>query len=275
VKKKFVICLALFCSPVTATAQIQRVLPAGDLIPRIVGDQREPRLAGKLLATTQGPSLFGDGIEGEAGIGRTFPVYLFSGSADGDYVVLAMGAGVWGRFNMKTAKKHFISSDWNFRLPVIIRRGNTRLALSYNHISSHLGDEYIDRFNAFTAGYSIDNLRAIWFQSVGRHAEVYGGGTFAVNVTPGGSDRLAVQFGAQLQELPVSELAEGFVSLDVSVDQNADWDPRFSMRSGITFLPENPNRFSVVLELLTGPSPQGEFLKNHETFIAIGVQVGY
>lgn len=268
-------CFGLWFSPAVAATQNQRLMPSGDLVPVIVGDQREPRLSGKLLAVTEEPSLFNNGIQGEAGVGRTFPVYLFGGSADGDYVVLAMGAGIWGRFNMETAKKHLISSDWNFRLQLIIRRGNTRLALSYNHLSSHLGDEYIDQFNAFANGYSIDNLRAIWFQSVAKNAELYGGGTFAVNVTPRGYQRLGVQFGFQVKGLRVNRVATGFAALDVTLDQNAEWDPRLSLRTGLTFLPESQNSFSIVLEALTGPSPQGAFLKNHETFVSIGVEIGY
>lgn len=149
------------------------------------------------------------------------------------------------------------------------------LSLSYNHISSHLGDEYVDRFDTFTESYSIDNLRAIWFQSLAENAEVYGGGSYAINVTPRGYRRLGVQFGFQVRELTVNPVAAGFLGFDVTLDQNADWDPRMSMRSGLTFLPESENSFSVVLEALTGPSPQGAFLKSHETFVSIGVEIGY
>ncbi len=270
-----ILCFCAIINPGLLIGQERKLLPAGDLIPRVLGDQREPRLSGKLIAATEGATLFGSGIEGEAGIGRTFPIYLFSGSADGDYVALALGAGVWGRFNMETAQKHFISSDWNFRVPVIIKRGANSFALSYNHISSHLGDEYIDRFDAFTISYSIDNLRAIWFRSVGEQAEVYGGGTFAMNITPQGFERWGAQFGAQLRAIRLTSVADGFASIDVTLDQNADWDPRISIRSGVTLFPESPNRFSFVLEGLTGPSPQGEFLLNHETFVSLGVSVGY
>lgn len=253
--------------------EAQIFMLGGDLIPSLIADQREPRLAGKLIGVTEGATLFGSGIEAEAGLGRVFPVLLLSGNPAGDYFALGMGAGVWGRFNMETRQKHLISSDWNFRLPFALRRGRVTVVGGYYHVSAHLGDEYADEFGAFRSGYSVDNIGGVVVLDATDEVQVYAGGMFAVNVQPSSFERWGARVGIQHRRVDLTDIAFGFAGLDVSFDQNAAWDPRLSFRSGVTLLPVTGNHFSLEFEFYSGPSPQREFLAEHETFVSLGLYV--
>ena len=111
--------------------------------------QASPRvhgIVGRLLSARRGESGFGRETEAEVGIGENFPVVaLRRGSRP---VTLGFGTQVYGRFSLGDRKSALISNDWVVGVNTTAVLGAWQLTGEVCHESSHLGDEYGDRFDA-------------------------------------------------------------------------------------------------------------------------------
>ncbi len=130
-------------SPTLHGQQLRSFLPQAPLAPTIRADPREPAMGGKLLWVARGATLFGTGLEGEANLGTSLPLFLLSGETADRAVVLGLQGGVFGRFVMDTKERDLVSTDWVFVVPLFVWRGENWFRFRYRHYSSHLGDEYI------------------------------------------------------------------------------------------------------------------------------------
>ena len=97
--------------------QPSRFLPGGKLVPVIRANPREPSAGVKLIGVLNAVSQYGTGIEGEALIGHSIPFVLLSGDSRERAIVLGVQGGVFGRFQMETAERELISTDWTFAVP--------------------------------------------------------------------------------------------------------------------------------------------------------------
>lgn len=132
-------------TPVACAAQ-------GRLFPRVRSfelPQASPRvygLVGRLISARNGDSEFGREAEADVGLGENFPVLaLRRGSRP---VSLGFGAQVYGRFSLADSRSALISNDWVVGLNTTADLGRWSLTAEIVHESSHLGDEYGDRFGA-------------------------------------------------------------------------------------------------------------------------------
>ncbi len=128
---------------VPAIAQI-RAFPAVEAFEYPVGASRSSGVSGRLLSVRRAESLFGIEREAEASIGENVPVIGFGDSAPG---FLGLTIRVLGRFSLDDAKSALISNDWVVGIHAVVDRGPWRMAVEGYHESSHLGDEYAERFN--------------------------------------------------------------------------------------------------------------------------------
>jgi hypothetical protein len=263
---------AVLVLPAAAKAQLApRFLPRGDLIPTVLADPREPVMGGRLIIVGEGATRFGSGVEGEANIGHTLPVYVISGTSPDRAVVLGIQGGVFGRFSLDTHERDLISTDWVFAIPLLIRRESHWVRIRYRHISSHLGDEYAKRFGVERSDYSRDDIGATVYRSVASGVGLYGGGSIGLNVHPRDADRLAFSGGIELKDVRPDHSTRLFGGADVYVDQDSSWRPRVNLQAGVRFFADRQNSIRLVGEFLNGPSPQGEFHRDDATLITLGL----
>ena len=91
--------VAFLCHATPAVArQANRFLPGSNLVPVIRADPREPAAGAKLIGVLNAATEFGMGMEGEAIIGHSLPLWLLSGESTERATVLGVQAGVFGRF---------------------------------------------------------------------------------------------------------------------------------------------------------------------------------
>jgi hypothetical protein len=124
----------------------------GRLFPQVPSfelPQASPRvygIVGRLLSARRGDSQFGRESEAEVALGENFPVLaLRQGPRP---VTLGFGTQVYGRFSLGDRKSALISNDWVVGLNTTAALGAWTLTGEIYHESSHLGDEYGDRFDA-------------------------------------------------------------------------------------------------------------------------------
>ena len=139
--------LAAACVAHGAPAVAQtRIFPS---VPSFELPQASPRvygLVGRLLSARRGDSEFGREPEAEVALGENVPVVALRRGPRP--VSLGFGTQVYGRFSLGDRKSALISNDWVVGLNTTASLGAWTLTGELYHESSHLGDEYGDRFNA-------------------------------------------------------------------------------------------------------------------------------
>jgi hypothetical protein len=135
----------LLCTVESGTAQA-RIFPR---VPSFELPEASPRvygLVGRLISVRRGESDFGREPEAEVAVGENFPVLaLRRGSRP---ITLGFGSQVYGRFSLGDSKSALISNDWVVGINTTALLNRWALTFEIVHESSHLGDEYSDRFNA-------------------------------------------------------------------------------------------------------------------------------
>jgi hypothetical protein len=135
--------LSLLVCATSASAQ-QRLFPQvrsfelPEASPRVYG------IVGRVMSVPRGDSRFGAEHEGEVVLGENFP--LLALKRGHRPIVLGMGSQVYGRFSLTDSKSSLISTDWVVGLNTTASLQAWTLTLEVYHESSHLGDEYGDRF---------------------------------------------------------------------------------------------------------------------------------
>ncbi|MEP6687168.1 MAG: DUF1207 domain-containing protein [Gemmatimonadales bacterium] len=150
--------LAASCAATAAPAQ-ERVFPR---VPGFELPQASPRVhgvVGRLLSTRRGESDFGREAEAEVGIGENIPVLALRRGPRP--VTLGFGTQVYGRFSLGDRKSALISNDWVVGLNTTAQLGAWRLTGEVYHESSHLGDEYGDRFHASRLDWTRE-VASVW-----------------------------------------------------------------------------------------------------------------
>ena len=162
--------VAAFLSPVAPAMAQSRIFPS---VPSFELPQASPRvygLAGRVLSARRGDSEFGSEPEAEVALGENIPVVALR---RGDRPVsLGFGAEVYGRFSLQDPKSALISNDWMVGLNTTASLGAWTLTGEVYHESSHLGDEYSDRFD-------VDRLD--WTREVASAWVSYGTGPLRVS----------------------------------------------------------------------------------------------
>jgi len=138
-------CLVLLSAPIPVAAQ-GRIFPDVRSFELPEASPRVHGLVGRIFSARRGDSEFGQEPEAEVAVGENFPVLaLRRGERP---VTLGFGTQVYGRFSLGDRKSALISNDWVVGLNTTAALGAWTLTGEIYHESSHLGDEYSDRFGA-------------------------------------------------------------------------------------------------------------------------------
>ena len=161
-------CLVLLSAPVPAAAQA-RIFPDVQSFELPEASPRVHGLVGRIFSARRGDSQFGQEPEAEVAVGENFPVIaLRRGERP---VTLGFGTQVYGRFSLGDRKSALISNDWVVGLNTTAALGRWMVTGEIYHESSHLGDEYSDRFSA---------MRLDWTREVAAAWVTYGAGPVRV-----------------------------------------------------------------------------------------------
>jgi hypothetical protein len=259
----------------SAAAQSQRLIFPGD-VARFEFPLASPRtsaMVGRILDVSRGESLFGAEWEAEPALGEVWPLVAISrGKVP---VTLHLGTEVYARFSLADKSSALISDDWQVNGVLTADYRRWRLAFEAYHESSHLGDEYRDRFPTVTRVNWSREIVGLWAGYVVGDVEFRGNLSYAaidaVNVGRGGAS-LAVDYvgrrggflGKHLQ--PV---LAGFAD----AQEYTDWQVTWSGRAGVR-LPDGVGRrgMALLLDFLDGTSPQRQFYLSRTRYAGIEVR---
>jgi hypothetical protein len=271
--------------PLIATALLlaSRGLPAqaaaatsrsarGPIFQPLLADPKEPQFfAAYLVAHSQRLA----SRLGSVGFGQTIDLV---GARDWQ---VAVAAGVFSQFNMQSATTDLMNTDYLVGLPITYRRGALATRFQLYHQSSHLGDGYILHAHVQRVTYSFEAAELLASDDLGNW-RVYGGGEYIFTRAPDdlkpGILHGGVEYRQKAAAVHLGGLAAGrlVAALDGRSVQDAGWQVGWSFATGLEFgdpgaAPGAGWRWSALVKAYRGPSPYGQFYRDHVSSLGFGL----
>lgn len=261
---------ALLLFPAFAAAQ-NRVFPEVPSFERPEASPRVHGLAARIISARHGDSRFGAEAEAEVALGENFPVLALRRGANP--ITLGFGSQVYARFSLQDKKSALISNDWVVGLNGTADLGAWTFTLEAYHESSHLGDEYEDRFDAKRIDWTRD-VMAGWVSYTTGPWRVMGSGSYALRDElrlgrAGGA--LGLDF--RPRRRPGSGALRPIGGLYVDASAATNWRLSGSLKAGIA-LQASPTSREIGLALIAhdGLSTQRQFFRQESRYVGLEVR---
>ena len=141
--RRLLVLAALLAPPAAAQT---RLFPRTEAFEYPFGSTRLAAISGRVVEVSRGESRYGAEREADVSIGDNLPVLGFGTGPRSGFLGLTIR--VSGRFSLDDPRSALVSNDWVAGLHGVVDRGPWRVAAELYHESSHLGDEYAERFGA-------------------------------------------------------------------------------------------------------------------------------
>jgi hypothetical protein len=252
----------------------------------LLANPMEVHLGAGIVATDRDiqDSIDGTSLEAQVAIGFRLPVVRLQDEAPGRPAIdLGFEAGVWSRFYLESTEGDQIATDYRVGLPLGLRTGLLDFRLTLLHVSSHLGDDYIDDnpqavFQSSREGFELlagirpgadVRLYAGGDLNFGRSQDFTGEGTagdpYVIFTTV---ERWAFRFGAEWDRTRWGDRRIApFAAANFEVTELTDRIAS-NVKAGAAFR-VRAVRLYLGLEVHDGPSPMGQFRTADERWIGV------
>ncbi len=165
------------------------------------------------------------------------------------------------------------ATDYVFGIPLVWRHGSTAVSFGYDHLSSHVGDEYLIRHPDFERiNYVRDSVELTIMQELTESISVYG----EVNWTfhgSGGSKPWHFQFGAQYEPTVVPGWQGAPVAaVNTLLRQEFGYEGNLGVVAGWQWRGlASDDLLRLGLTFYTGRSRQFSFYDRYETLLGAGI----
>jgi hypothetical protein len=242
---------------------------AQDVFRPLYADPRELQTALRLTEPVGGQVL------GDISIGTYFGLYRWALPWQDSYVQWSAGGGIFSRFNLATEQTYNEVIDYSANMPVDLRVGKWSTRLMPYHISSHLGDGYIERTGILPQKYSFDSFKWLLAYEPDGHLRFYGGYNYVIRNCYADLGRSAVQTGA---EWTSSWWAGGHAQMywynDFQSWERVGWNPEFNSQLGVRIAhhPKDAHAMAFFTEYGAGHMAYGQFFQQEESHWILGVR---
>jgi hypothetical protein len=261
--------------PAETPASASRWFPSGATFEPLMVAPREVHLRGSLVGVSRSGDNDYGGTRLEAEVGLAYRTNIFRlspGGQDRPVVDLGFEVGLFSRFFLEEIRRDLIHADYRVGAPLSLAVQDWEARLTLLHISSHLGDDYLRRFDLTTTRTAQDGFELFVARRVGADLRIYGGGFAHFHVSGGGPSR-AIQGGFEWNPVPAGNRTALWPFVAAHFSKLKDIDgiagtgaAGVGMRVGATVLQwEVRGHF--------GPSPMGQFYTTTENLLGIGVRV--
>jgi uncharacterized protein DUF1207 len=245
-----------------------RVFPAVRSFELPEASPRVHGLVARFLVARRGDSRFGQEHEGEVVLGENFPLVTLKGGHHP--LILGIGSQVYGRFSLTDPKSALISTDWVVGINTTAVLQPWTLTLEVYHESSHLGDEYGDRFPADRLDWTREVLAAWASYNIGVW-RVTAGGSYVLDdqlrlPAPAGS--LGVDFHGRSRGLMAGQVRPvGGIFLEA--EQATRWRVSSSAKLGVAFGTRESHDISLAIIAHDGLSTQRQFFRQESQYVGL------
>ncbi|NUQ64177.1 MAG: DUF1207 domain-containing protein [Pirellulales bacterium] len=255
----------------SASAWTWQVLPAGILYPSYLAGPREPRFASQWVKVSENDWVWDLAIGGRAGIlryGTTDPLWPEGFQLD-------IEGAAFPRLALEE-QQDLISSDFRFGVPLTYRRGPWETKFGYYHISSHLGDEFLEDHSGWErVNYVRDAL--LWGAAVRPTAalRLYGEVAWAF-FADGGAEPWEFQAGASYSPAyPTGLPGAPFAAVNGHLREEADFGGNVVVEAGWAWKGSSGHLLRLGVHYLNGKSNQYQFFPRYEEQIGLGLWFDY
>jgi uncharacterized protein DUF1207 len=257
---------ALLCA--TSAAAQQRLFPSVRSFELPEASPRVHGLVGRLISARRGDSRFGQEQEGEVVLGENFPLVTLKGGRRP--IILGFGSQVYGRFSLTDPKSALISTDWVVAVNTTAALDAWALTLELYHESSHLGDEYGDRFPADRLDWTREVL-AGWASYVAGVWRFTAGASYVLD------DQLNLPAPAGSFGIDYHGRSRGFMRGQVrpvagifaEASAATNWRVSTSAKLGMAFATGESHDISLGLIAHDGLSTQRQFYRQESQYIGL------
>jgi hypothetical protein len=179
------------------------------------------------------------------------------------------------RLDITAGRRDLVSADYRFGIPLTYGLGRYQMKFAYYHLSSHLGDEFIERTGAQRINYVRDAL--VWGHSyfLTPDARSYAEIGYSYN-TDGGAEPWEIQFGLEFAPpCPTGVCGAPFLAINALLQEEHDFGGMLTLQAGWAWRNAVGRLFRVGLHYHNGKSPQYEFFDRHEEQIGVGIWYDY
>jgi hypothetical protein len=261
--------LLLLCSSTSAETD-DWLFPDAELLPTLKGGARDPVTQGQFVYSWNNPTAYGPGAAGEVSISQAAPVFRLAGTSTEDALVVGLEGAAFARFSLQVVTRELVNTDWVFAVPLVWHRGEDWLRLRYYHTSSHLGDEYQRRFGPSSVNFSRDGADLTGYVRPYAGVGLYALSFWSVNSHP--EESQLWEFRGGIEYDPDDGVTwRPFFTADIHVEEGTGWTPRWTLQAGLWMPKVQTRPLSVLLQVIEGPSPMGQFRERNGGQVSLGL----
>jgi hypothetical protein len=263
-----VLMLLLCLVPGASAVGQTRIFPNVPSFELPLASPRVHGLVGRLISARRGESDFGREAEAEVAVGEDFPVLALRRGPRP--ISLGFGTQVYGRFSLGDRKSALISNDWVVGLNTSASLGAWTLTGEIYHESSHLGDEYGDRFGVSRLDWTRE-VASAWVSYGAGRIRVLGNLNYVL-IDELDLDRPGAALAVDFQGRPIGTVLGGSLRAvgGVFFDGAAatSWRISSSAKLGVVLAsPVNGREIGIALIAHDGLSTQRQFFRRESRYI--------
>ena len=244
--------------------------PEGLAYKHPLADPRAPVTGVRL----QFPLDSGDDLKIENRLATHMTIWRQGDPAKACFEVQAEGAA-HGRFDL-VHMWDMDGVDFRFGFPIVSRAGPIALKLHPWHMTSHLGDEFIERTGRERVVYARNEICVGISWDVDAEWRVYAEAGYAFSR---GEVNEPLRFMAGVETVGRHfgpAWPETFAALNLTSFEEQDYGVQFNLEAGVWLRPEKSNRgIRFSLGYFRGPSPLTQFLEDNEEFWSLGFSLPF
>ena len=228
-----------------------------------LANQREPRFFAKFTNLNK-QSYIDTAIGAQFGLGRIAP----EGHENEGFQLDVFGA-VFTRFN---DRRLLTAADYRAGIPLTYAKGPWSTKISYEHTSTHIGDEFSAVTGRKQNALAIDEVVLGVSRYFGEHVRLYGqyGYAFLTSARTNGNQRSRFDLGISYSNYADTGVwGRPYLAYDMDLRQYQNYTVNSTFQAGWQWV-HHGRSVRIGLELYDGRSPYGQFYKQSENWAAIG-----
>lgn len=253
--------------PAYDTSWNWQMFPLGWMYPSYLASQRESRMGATFIYEQDEQWLADLAIGGRFGLARCGTDDLLRPEG----VQLDVEAAVFPRFRLDSTRE-FVSADFRGGLPLTFRRGPVEAKVAYYHLSSHLGDMYIENHPGATRSpYTRDAVvLGVGLRPV-ENFRLYVEADYAFH-TFGNADPWQFQFGVDWSTLKMTgPRGAPFFAVNSMIREDVKFGGNLTVQTGWQWRGQAGQSVRTGVHYFNGKSNQGQFFNNFEQQIGLGI----
>ncbi len=249
-----------------------QALPDGLLWRSYLAAPQEPRISMVLLRTADQANYWDATLGGRVGLLR----YGTLGAFQPRGWQWDLEGAVMTRLDLGNSED-VVSMDYRFGTEMTRSEGPWAMKFGYFHISSHVGDEFLERNPGFArVNYVTESMVFGLSRNMSEAIRLYGETAYAFHIA-GGADRFQFQMGAEYSPMATySKRGAPFAAINMDIRQAVDFDPAINFQTGWQWKGGLSGRsLRLGLELYDGHSTQFQFFDQTQQHIGFGAWFDY